>query len=95
MDGNQTRDMIFQVCDVTKVLGSVSGIVKKGNRVVFDDEESYIENQTDGSRALLRERLGVYVLDVWVAPYKGGGKGEPEAPFHRRGGSREHLGRLL
>eukprot|EP00973_Karenia_brevis_P050747 7049421-Karenia_brevis.AAC.1 len=36
--GNNTK-MRFQVCPVTKALGSVSKMVRSGHRVVFDDPD--------------------------------------------------------
>ena len=78
--------MRFQVCDVSKALGSVSKIVSRGNRVVFDSTGSYIENKQDGSRLWLRERAGVYVLDVWVRPYKSGTGGSGTSGAATKGG---------
>eukprot|EP00973_Karenia_brevis_P096202 12431137-Karenia_brevis.AAC.1 len=64
--------MRFQVCPVTKALGSVSKMVKNGHRVVFDDpdtgEGSYILDRRTGRRTYLRQENGVFVLDVWVKP---------------------------
>ena len=67
------RKMDFQVTNVTKALGSVSRMVRHGNRVVFDMDESgvsnsYIEKKDTGEKLWLRERNGVYVLDLLVAP---------------------------
>ena len=70
-DGKVSKNMLFQVCDVTKALGSVSKMVARGNRVVFDSDDcggSYIENKQDKSRLPLRDRGGVFVLDMWVKP---------------------------
>ena len=67
-DGRNVRQMKFQVCEVSKALGSVMNIVKNGNRVVFDESGSYIENKGNGSRMWLTEHDGVYVLDCLVAP---------------------------
>ena len=50
------RSMLFQVAQVTKPLGSVSKICKKGHRVVFNDDGSYIENKITGEYMNLRER---------------------------------------
>ena len=66
------RSMDFQVTGSTKALGSVSRMVKNGNRVVFDmgpdgSNRSYIEQKDAGEKLWLRERNGVYVLDVYVA----------------------------
>ena len=43
-------------------------IVKHGNRVVFDESGSFIENKESRERMWLREHEGVYVLDALVAP---------------------------
>eukprot|EP00973_Karenia_brevis_P032750 4520451-Karenia_brevis.AAC.1 len=61
--------MRFQVCPVTKPLGSVSRMTQAGNRVVLDSidapEGSYIENKATGERLYLRQENGVYLLDTW------------------------------
>ena len=72
-EGSQKRDMTFQVADVNKALGSANKIVRNGNRIVMDlDDEghdyTYIESKSTGERLWLREREGVYVLDMLVAP---------------------------
>ena len=78
VDGDHLKRMDVQVTNVNKALGSVSRMVKNGHRVVFDQDEwgdncSYIESRTSGEKMWLRERNGVYVLDVMVGPpsYKG------------------------
>ena len=58
--------MRAQVCDVNKALLSVAKTVKMGNRVVFEDEGSYIEDKTTGERMYLEERGGMYMLKLWV-----------------------------
>ncbi len=58
--------MTFQICNVTKPLGSVSKICAKGNRVVFDDEYSFIEHRASGARLPLQKKNGVYVLEAWT-----------------------------
>ena len=40
--------MTAQNCAVKKTLMSVSKIASKGNRVVFDDDGSYIESKATG-----------------------------------------------
>ena len=45
LDWSSSRNMTFQVTDVTKALGSVSKIVANGNKVVFDGLGSFIENK--------------------------------------------------
>jgi len=54
------------VCDVNKALLSVAKTVKMGNRVVFEDEGSYIEDKTTGERMYLEVRGGMYMLKLWV-----------------------------
>eukprot|EP00973_Karenia_brevis_P002875 390207-Karenia_brevis.AAC.1 len=53
-EGGSAAKMRFQVCPVTKALGSVSRMTQAGNRVVFDSldsiEGSYIENKITGER---------------------------------------------
>ena len=66
------RDMMFEVCNVTRALGSVSQMCKAGHRVTFnppwDPEGSYIEHVEIGQRMWLTEKDGIYLLDVRVAP---------------------------
>ena len=66
--------MTFQVAKVNKALGSVSKIVANGNRVIFDQRGSFIENTWTKDRIWLREDNGVYVLDMIVAPPENGWK---------------------
>ena len=61
-----SRNLVAQVTEVNKALLSVSKIVGAGNRVVFDDEGSYIEHKTSGEWMPLEERGGIYVLKMWV-----------------------------
>jgi hypothetical protein len=57
--------MTFQVADVRGALGSVHRICEAGNRVVFDDEGSYIECKTTKSRSVIDKVNGVYYLYLW------------------------------
>ena len=50
----------FQVANVNKALGSVSKMVRNGNRVVFDTSGSYIENKMTNDVLWLRVRDGVF-----------------------------------
>ena len=58
-------NMAFQVVDVHKPLLSVSKITEQGHKVVFSEEESYIE-LAGGDRLLLQNRDGVFELEVLV-----------------------------
>ena len=57
-----------QVCDINKCLLSVSKMVEKGNRVVFDQGGSYIEDRQTKEKMYLEERRGLYVLKLWTKP---------------------------
>ena len=65
------KDMKFEVCNVTRALGSVSQMCRAGHRVTFnppwDPEGSYIEHVETGQRMWLMEKDGIYFLDVRVA----------------------------
>ena len=65
--------MTFQVAQVHKALGSVSQMVRNGNRLVFDTDEhgndvSCITNKKTKDSIPMRVENGVYVIDVVVAP---------------------------
>ena len=68
------RNITAQVCDVNKALLSVKKMVAAGNRVVFDQAGSYIEDTQSGERMWLAEEDGMYVLTMWVNK-------EKQAPF--------------
>merc|ERR1739836_66093 len=51
------KGIVAQVCKVHRPLMSVKKICKNGQRVVFDDEGSYVECKSTG------ERLRVVVVD--------------------------------
>ena len=73
LDGQQRRSMTFQVARVKKALGSVSQVVKNGNKLVSDQDSSgkdtsYIQNKRTNEKIWLRQENGVYVLDLMVAP---------------------------
>ena len=65
-EGGQLRKMKAQVCEVNKALLSVKRVVQAGNRVVFDQEGSYVEDTYTGERMPLREEGGMYMLKLWV-----------------------------
>ena len=60
------RCITAQVCDVNKALMSAKKIVAAGNRVVFEDEGSYIEDKRTNEKIWLREEKGMYMLKLWV-----------------------------
>ena len=58
--------MTFQVCNVKGPLGSVNEMVKAGNKVVFEQKGSYIENTTSGRKTPLLEERGQFFLQLWT-----------------------------
>ena len=77
------KGMTAQICAVNKTLMSVSKIASKGNRVVFDDDGSYIQDKESGERTWLTQSGGMYYLKMWVSR-----KSTAEAGFCRRGRQR-------
>ena len=60
------RNITAQVCDVNKALLSVKKVVGAGNRVVFDESGSFIEDKRSGEKMWLREDNGMYMLKMYV-----------------------------
>ena len=67
-DTGMEHRITMQVADVSRPLMSVSRAVDSGNKVVFDDKWSYIENKRTGLRTTIQRRGGLYVLESWVRP---------------------------
>jgi hypothetical protein len=76
--------MTFQVADVKGALGSVHRICEAGNRVVFDDEGSYIECKSTKSKSVIDKVNGVYYLYLWCIK-KGNQKTRDVLGFTRQG----------
>ena len=90
LDGQQRRSMTFQVARVKKALGSVSQMVKNGNKLIFDQDSSgkdtcYIQNKRTNEKIWLRQENGVYVLDLMVAPPQRSNDRSTDPHFHRQG----------
>ena len=60
--------MRVQTSNTKKFLGSVSRVMKAGNRVVFDEDGSYVVNKATGETTWMREERGIFKIDVWVVP---------------------------
>ena len=65
--------MTFQMAQVNKALASVRRICEAGNKVVFDEMGSLIENKRTGKKTHMQKVNGVYVIKVKVP--KGGVNG--------------------
>ena len=61
-----TQSMNFRLADMIKALASVNIICQRKNRVVFDEEGSYIDNNALGWNVPMRVKNGVYEIDVHV-----------------------------
>ena len=60
------RAITAQVCDVNRALLSVKKVLAAGNRVIFDEDGSFIEDKTTGERMWMRESNGMFMLRMWV-----------------------------
>ena len=60
----------IQKADVKKALGSVRKMFEAGNRVVFDDAGSCVENKETGERTALTKERGSYILTVWAPSHR-------------------------
>ena len=78
-EGGQ-RGITAHVCAVNKTLMSVSKMAAQGNRVIFGDDGSYIEDKASGERTWMQQVGGMYILQMWVSR-----KTAKEAGFERRG----------
>ena len=67
----KTEDMkdivlTYQVTDVRRILAAVRKICAAGNRVVFDDDGSFIQNKATKEITQVYQRNGTYAFDMWV-----------------------------
>ena len=60
------REITAQVCEVNKPLLSVSKIVAAGNRLVFDPNDSCIEDIESGEKVWLKNQGGMYIIKMQV-----------------------------
>ena len=66
-----------QVADVRNNLGSAYRMCQAGNRVILDEDGSYIENKKTGKRIKVKMEKGAFEFDLWVKKVKEMKKGEP------------------
>ena len=64
-DGREKK-MVVQICDVNQGLLSVSKLNAAGNRVMFDDDNSYIQNKSSGEKTHMKRKEGMFTLKMWV-----------------------------
>ena len=58
--------MTAQVCEVNKFLAAASRICEAGNKVVLDEEGSYVENKATGRKTKVEKIGGTYRFRIWV-----------------------------
>ena len=63
IDGTWT-ELMFQVAAINKPLVSVSKLIEKGYRVIFDDDLSYILHKQTKNIIKMRKERGVFVVDA-------------------------------
>ena len=70
-DEYQDRNVVFQVCPVTKPLFAAAQAAKAGFQTVLDEEGSYMLHKKTGQKTKLEVVNGVYVFDLWVRQDQG------------------------
>ena len=60
------KSVVAQVCEVNSGLLRVKKVSSAGNRVVFDEDGSYIQNKMSGEVTRIKEVGGMYELTMWV-----------------------------
>ena len=66
----QRKQLTFLEMPVTRPLASISQLVEKGSRVVFDSEEnggSFIKHRGSGDKHKIYRKGEVFVLPIWIA----------------------------
>ena len=70
-------NIVAQASDVTKPLGAAREIVKAGNRIVLDEDSSYIENKTTKKKIPITRKNGMFMVTMRI-PDKGPSKEESQ-----------------
>ena len=65
-ENGTSMNVIAQVSDVTKPLAAVREILKGGNRIVMDEEVSYIENKKTGKKIPIKRDNGMFVVTMTI-----------------------------
>ena len=71
--------MTGQVCKVNKFLAAASRVCEANNRVVLDDDGSYVENKVTGQKTKVSKVDGTYRFRIWVKKSKKLSSGRFEA----------------
>ena len=68
VNGGRKCAMNYLVTGVKKPLASVGAIVDGGSRVVFDADETFIENKVTGERIALKRKDGTFMMEMQIGP---------------------------
>ena len=60
------RSITAQVCAVNKALMSVKKVMRAGNKVVFDEDGTYIEDKVTGEKIWATDDGGMFMVKMWV-----------------------------
>ena len=69
-DNGTKMNVIAQASDVTKPLASAREILKGGNRIVMEENVSYIENMKTKKRIPIQRKNGMFIVTMKVADEK-------------------------
>ena len=58
--------LIMHVADVKKTLASAYQIVQAGNKIVLDNDYSYIVSKVTGEKTVIEVNNGEFQFDLWV-----------------------------
>ena len=89
-DQYQGVSLTAQVADVKTALGSVSQMLRAGNRVHFETGGSYIEHIGTGRITPIIERNGMFEIGVWVPSSAGTPREPSDSPDFARQGCQTH-----
>ena len=64
-ESGQQLNIAFDVAKITRPLASVSEIVSKDYRVVFDSDGSFLQHKKTGKWIPVRQEGSLYYLDLW------------------------------
>ena len=74
-------------------LGSGRKMCEAGNRLVFDDHGSYVENNDTGERTALTKDKGSYIFTVWSPTETHSSKTTKGTPAPTKGTNKKFPGR--
>ena len=59
-------NVISQASDVTQPLGAAREMIKAGNRIVLDEEESYIQNKRTQKKIPMKRDNGMFIVTMKI-----------------------------